>query len=82
VGLMLSAPFRVGGGGGEGLVLSEPPGGSFDVEDDGAVDQAVQDGGGDDGVAEDVGPFGEAPVGGDQGGAGIGPPPLLWRHPQ
>ncbi len=30
--------------------------------------EPVEDGGGDDGVAEDVAPFGEASVGGDEGG--------------
>ena len=41
------------------------PGRAFDVEDDGSVHESVQDGGGHDGVTEDLAPFGQAPVGGD-----------------
>lgn len=36
--------------------------GAFDVDDDGMVEQAAEQGGGDDGVAEDFALFGEAAV--------------------
>ena len=49
-------------------MLAHPPRRPLDVEDHGVVHEAVQDGGGNDGVAEDLTPFGQAPVGGDQGG--------------
>ena len=38
---------------------------SFDVHDDGMVQQPVQQGGGDHGVAEHLAPFGKAAVGGE-----------------
>jgi hypothetical protein len=38
--------------------------GVFDPDDDGVVEQPVQHCGGDDGIAEDLAPFGEAAVGG------------------
>ena len=47
VGWVVEVPDRLG----EGLVLTKPPGGSFDVDDGGAVEEAVQDGGGDHAVA-------------------------------
>lgn len=49
-------------------MLSESPGWAFDVEDDGPMYQAIEDGGSDDGVAEYLAPVGQSPVGGDQGG--------------
>jgi hypothetical protein len=36
--------------------------GAFDLDDDGMVEQPVEQRGGDDGVAEDLAPFGEAAV--------------------
>ena len=49
-------------------MLPHAPRRPLDVEDHGVVHEAVQDGGGHDGVAEDLTPFGQAPVGGDHGG--------------
>ena len=40
-------------------MLAEAIAGAFDLDDDGMVEEAVQQGGGDDGVAEDLAPFGE-----------------------
>jgi hypothetical protein len=48
-------------------VLTHAPGRSFDVEDHGLVHEAVQDGGGDDRVAEDLTPFRQPSIGGDDG---------------
>ena len=48
-------------------MFPHPPGRASDVEHDRSVHEPVQDGGGHDGVAEDVAPFGQAPVGGDDG---------------
>ena len=39
-------------------MFSHPPGRAFDVEHDGSVHEPVQDGGGDDGVPEDLAPLG------------------------
>ena len=46
-------------------MLAEAITGALDLDDDGMVEQAVQQGGGDDGVAEDLAPFGEAAIGGE-----------------
>ena len=43
--------------------------GALDLDDDGVVEQAVEQRGGDDGIAEDLAPFGEAAVGGQDHGA-------------
>src|SRR6056297_1526329 len=43
--------------------------GALDLDDDGVVQQAVEQRGGDDGIAEDLAPFGEAAVGGEDHGA-------------
>jgi len=45
-------------------MVSEPVAGAVDLDDDGMVQQPVEERGGDDGVAEDLAPFGEATVGG------------------
>jgi len=50
-------------------VLSEAVAGAFDLHDDRIVQQAVEECGGDDGVAEDLAPFGKAAVGGEDHGA-------------
>ncbi len=42
---------------------------SVDMDDDGVVQEPVEEGGGDDGVAEDLGPLGEAAVRGEDHGA-------------
>ena len=46
-------------------VLAQPVAGALDLDDDGMVEQAVEQRGGDDGIAEDLAPFGEAAVGGE-----------------
>jgi hypothetical protein len=43
--------------------------GALDLDDDGVVKQPVQQRGGDDRIAEDLAPFGEAAVGGEDHGA-------------
>ena len=43
-------------------VLAQPIARPFDLDDDGVVKQSVEKGGGDDGIAEDLAPFGEAAV--------------------
>ena len=62
---------RVGHAGGQALggrhevgVLSLAVAGALDVHDDSVVQQPVEQGGGDDGVPEDLTPFGKAAVGG------------------
>lgn len=40
--------------------------GAFDLDDDGVVEQSVEQRGGDDGVAEHLPPFGEATIGGQE----------------
>jgi hypothetical protein len=41
-------------------VLAEPVARSFDLDDDGVMEKPIEERRGDDGVAEDVAPFGEA----------------------
>ncbi len=53
------------------MVVAESVGVAVEVEDDGAVEEAVEHGGGDGGVAEDLGPGSDATVGG-QDDAGLG----------
>ena len=43
-------------------VLAQPVAGPLDLDDDGVVEQAVEQRGGDDGIAEDLSPFGKAAV--------------------
>ena len=43
-------------------VFAQPIAGALDLDDDGVVKEPVEEGGGDDGIAEDVAPFGEAAV--------------------
>ena len=50
-------------------VLAQPIARALDLDDDGMVEQPVEQRGGDDGIAEDVAPFGEAAVGGEDHGA-------------
>ena len=50
-------------------VLTKTVARSFDLDDHGMVEQAVKQGGGDDGIAEDVTPFGEAAIEGEDRGA-------------
>ena len=42
---------------------------AFDPDDDGVVEEPVEEGRCDDGVSEDVAPFGEASVGGEDHGS-------------
>jgi hypothetical protein len=46
-------------------VLAEPVARSFDLDDDGVMEKSIEQRRGDDRVAEDVAPFGEAAVGGE-----------------
>ena len=50
-------------------VLAKPIARSLDLDDDGVVQQAIEQSGGDDGIAEDLTPFGKAAVGGEDHGA-------------
>src|SRR5689334_15666917 len=53
------------------LLLSEPVAFAPDVEDVAVVEQSIEDGGGDDGVAEHLAPLGEALVGGEDDAAAL-----------
>ncbi len=50
-------------------VLAEAVARSFDLDDDRMVEKAVQQCGGDHGISEDLAPFGEAAIGGEDHGA-------------
>ena len=50
-------------------MCSEPVAGAFDLDDDGVMQQAVEQGGGHDRIPEHFGPFGKASVGGQDHGA-------------
>ena len=50
-------------------VLAQAVARPLDLDDDGMVKQAVEQSRGDDGIAEDLAPFGEAAVGGEDHGA-------------
>ena len=50
-------------------MLTETVARSFDLDDDRMVEKAIEKRGGDDGIAEDVTPFGEAAIGGEDHGA-------------
>jgi len=50
-------------------VLTMPLARAFDLDDNGMMEQSVEERGGDDGIAEDVTPFGEAAIGGEDHGA-------------
>ena len=50
-------------------VLAHAIAGTLDLDDHGMMEQPVEERGGDDGIAEDVAPFGEAAVGGEDHGA-------------
>ena len=52
-------------------MLAEPITRSFDLDDDGVVEEAIEQRGGDNGIAEDLSPFGEAAVGGEDHGAAL-----------
>lgn len=61
--------WRRGDGGVRAGVLGDEIGvgaqavaGPFDLHDDGVMEQPVQQGGGDDGIAEDLAPFGKATI--------------------
>ena len=43
-------------------VLTQAVARPLDLHDDGVMEQPVQQGGGDDGIAEDIAPFGKAAV--------------------
>ena len=47
-------------------VRAQAVAGALDLHDDGVVQEAVEQRGGDDGVAEDLAPLGEAAVGGEE----------------
>jgi len=46
-------------------MLTQAVTGAFDLNHHGMVEQSVEQGGGDDGIAEDLAPFGKAAVGGE-----------------
>ena len=50
-------------------MVAEPVAGAFDLDDDAVVQEAVEQRGGDDGIAEYLAPFGESAVGGEDHGA-------------
>ena len=50
-------------------VLAQAVAGSFDMHDDGMVEQTIEQCRGHDGIAEHVAPFGKATVGGEDHGA-------------
>ena len=50
-------------------MLAQPIARALDLDDNGMVKQAVEQGRGDDGIAEELAPFGEAAVGGEDHGA-------------
>ena len=50
-------------------MFAQPVAGTLDVDDDGVVEQPVQQGGRDHGIAEDLPPFGKAAIGGQNHGA-------------
>lgn len=50
-------------------VLAQPIAGALDLNDDGMVKQPVEQRGCDDGIAEDLAPFGKAAIGGEDHGA-------------
>ena len=50
-------------------VLAQAIARALDLDDDGVVKQPVEQRGGDDGIAEDLAPFGKAAVGGEDHGA-------------
>ena len=50
-------------------MLPQPVTRAFDLDDDGVVQQPVEQGGCDDGITEDLAPFGESTVGGEDHGA-------------
>jgi len=54
-------------------MLAEPVAGALDLDDDGMVQQAIEQGRGDNRAAEDVAPFGEAAVRGQDHGAPLIP---------
>src|SRR5258708_17521955 len=57
------------GGVGGGAVVFHPPAGPVDGDDVAVVEEAVEDGGGEDFVGEDLAPFAEGLVAGDDDGA-------------
>jgi hypothetical protein len=52
-------------------MLTQPVAGSFDLDDDGVVKQPIEQRGGDNGIAEDLAPFGEATVGSENHSAAL-----------
>ena len=50
-------------------VLAQPVAGPFDLYDNGMMQQSVEQGGGDDGIAKNLTPFGKSAVGGEDHGA-------------
>src|SRR3954464_11574340 len=52
-------------------MAAEAIAGALDADDDGMVEEAIQQRGGDDGVAEHLTPFGKAAVGGEDHGAAL-----------
>jgi hypothetical protein len=52
-------------------MAAEAIAGALDADDDGVVEEAVEQRGGDDGVAEHLAPFGKAAVGGEDHGAAL-----------
>jgi len=54
-------------------VLAQPVARTFDLDDDGVVEEAVEERSRDDVIAEDLAPFSKAPVGGTT--------PTIWPLP-
>src|SRR6188472_1111264 len=52
-------------------MLPQAVAGALDLDDDGVVQEAVEERGGDHRVAEDLAPLGEAPAGGEDHGAAL-----------
>ena len=52
-------------------MLTQPVARAFNLDDDGVVKQPIEQRGGDDGIAEDLAPFGKAAVRGEDHGAAL-----------
>ncbi len=52
-------------------MLAQPVAGALDLHDNGMVQQAVEQGGGDDGISENIAPLRKAAVGSEDHGAAL-----------
>jgi hypothetical protein len=61
-------------------MLAQPVAGAFDLDDDGVMQEPIEERGGDHGIAEHLAPLGEAAIGSQEHGAALVAGVDSWKN--